>query len=117
MDGILGLWKLELQRMSMEIETTRHVDTGGPRPRGLENEYRYEIYRFSQGGTTLVARSYSDQPQAAHLLRIETPGKTTGLTVEDLSTPLCREAVSYLRDIGKQEIKWLNVRGYEALPY
>jgi hypothetical protein len=102
----------------MEIETTHHVDAGGTGAKGKYGyHYEYDLYRFSDGGTAVVARSYKDEPQAAHFLRIERNGKGESLNVEDLQHPLLLEALSYLKGIGKQKLSWLSGQagGYEPI--
>jgi hypothetical protein len=100
----------------MEIETTHHVDAS---PKNVDRShaffYEYDLFRFSAGGIAIVARSYTDQPQEAHFLRIERGGKSDRLEVEDLRRTLFVQAVLYLKGVGKDQLSWLTERGYEPL--
>jgi len=80
--------------------------------------YEYDVYKFSKGDIALVARSYADFPNEAHFLRIESRGIFHALKRTDLESPLCVEAVSYLRQEGKIRIEWLSEEeeGYSLLP-
>ena len=96
----------------MRVEITHSVDI----VRG--QRYAYDIFRFSDGSATLVARGYSDAPTEAHFLRIETGSSSAGITSADLARPLLKEAVTHLRSIGKTSLEWLNIEGsgYEPVP-
>ncbi len=103
----------------MQVERVRHVDCGEPDASGMyDYEYEYDIYRFSDAATCLVARSYTDTPAEVHFLSIEVAGKSRLLQPADLAHRLCGLAQAYLRREGKREIRWLSGRGdgYEPVP-
>lgn len=102
----------------MEIESTHHIDAGEKGADGrYDYYYEYDLYRFSDGATVIVARSYTDEPQETHFLRIERDGKPDLLKAEDLRQTLFVQSVHYLRGIGKQKLSWLSGRAgdYEPL--
>lgn len=102
----------------MEIETTHHVDAGDKQTDGRWGFfYEYDLYRFSDSAIAIVARSYKDDPQEAHFLRIERDGKSGPLKAEDLRHALFVQAASYLKGIGKDKLSWLSERagGYEPV--
>jgi hypothetical protein len=103
----------------MQVQTSHLVDASPQGADGLyDYHYEYDIIVFSNGGVSLVARSYTDAPHEAHFLRVECDSERRPLVEEDLKNALATEAVAYLRVQGKSEIKWLSGRdnGYEILP-
>lgn len=95
----------------MRVETTHFVDeVPGQR-------YEYDLFRFSDGSITVVARGYSSHPTEAHFLRIESATSHVGLTRVDLTRPLLQKAAAYLRSVGRTSLEWLNQdgSGYEPL--
>jgi hypothetical protein len=102
----------------VHVERTHHVDRIPPDlALPVLQRYEYDIFRFYEGDEVLVARSYSMDPSDAHFLRREFGPDHFGLTPRDTTTPLFLSAVSYLREIGMLQIRWLNFEGegYEAL--
>ena len=56
--------------LKVEIESTHHIDAGEKGADGrYDYYYEYDLYRFSDGATVIVARSYADEPQATCLAR------------------------------------------------
>ena len=103
----------------MQIERTHHVDASEPDVAGLyEYFYEYDMFRFSDGSNCIVARSYVDEPDEAHFLRVEIDGQRRSMTDADLADPLLLAAQSHLLSIGKVRLNWLSGRGngYEAVP-
>ena len=103
----------------MHIECTRHIDASEPDADGLyAYYYEYDVYRFSEDTLAFVARSYTDDPEEAHFLRMEVDGRPRSILTPDLSHPLFLEAQMYLRATGKIRLRWLSGRGdgYEPLP-
>lgn len=103
----------------MLVETSHHIDAGEQDADGLyDYYYEYDVYRFIDGEATLVARSYLDEPDAAHLLRIEEAGVGRLLAQADLARPLVSQALDHLRQLGKRKLSWLSGRGdtgYETI--
>ena len=102
----------------MDVATTHHVDSSEPDQNGrYAFRYEYDLYRFSEGELSLVARSYKHEMDETHFLRLEQSGKQRLLKDADLGLPLFAASVRYLRSIGKQKLQWLSGRGngYEAV--
>lgn len=85
----------------MEIAVTHHLDEGD----GFR--YEYDIYTFIEGDVRLIARAYVDTPDDAAFLRMEVGPTVHRLIEEDLRAGLGREAVAYLRGLGKRRIRYL----------
>ena len=102
----------------MQIAITHHVDASEPDAQGMYDYcYEYDVFRFAADGVTFVARSYVDEPEEAHFLRIEVDGSARRMTSDDLSRPLLRQAALHLQSIGKKSLTWLGGggAGYLAL--
>lgn len=103
----------------MRVERDRLIDASEPDEHGdYEYHYEYDIYRFIDGSECLVARSYTDEPDEAHFLRIEQNGHYRLMMDADLAHPLLIAALDYLRTEGKLHFRWLSGRGngYESVP-
>ncbi|MBK8478130.1 MAG: hypothetical protein IPL39_18035 [Opitutaceae bacterium] len=97
----------------MDIATTHHIDCSEKDAAGFcEYYYEYDIFRFSEGSFTLVARGYTDSPSEAHFLRIEREGVIERISEADLRTPLALAAADHLRSLGRRKIDWLGPVGY-----
>ncbi|MEO8670679.1 MAG: hypothetical protein ABI411_05140 [Tahibacter sp.] len=101
----------------MRVERTRQIDTSDPDENGLyEYTYEYDIYRFTDGTVSFVARSYTESPEDANFLHIEVDGKRRLLIDSDLKHPLLIAANAYLVRDGKSRLSWLRgVGGSEEL--
>jgi hypothetical protein len=100
----------------MRVESSHHIDSSEPDEAGLyEWRYEYDLIKFIEAELVLVARSYADSPEEAHLLRIEERNAVRGVTTADLSGPLAVQAIAYLRNIGKKSVNWLGSKGYVAV--
>jgi hypothetical protein len=99
---------------AMEIVKEHTIDCSERRGDGFYVfYYAFWIFKFCEGDTTFVARSYDDQ-QEAHFLRKENSGLSTLLTDLDLASPLFAKACDYLRRAeGKGAIAVLTTQGYE----
>ena len=96
----------------MQVHASHHVDAGTQAADGsYDFYYEYSIIKLSEGGKSLVARSYVDTPTEVHFLRLESGSARRALTAIDMSSTFCAKAVAYLRAIGKTEITWLSGRG------
>jgi hypothetical protein len=109
------------QGWDVRIARKHCVAKMGPNARGrYEFYYEYDLYEFSGRSETLHARSYVDEPNAAHLLGIERGGSRQLLVETDLRSPLAQIAFQYLRRMGKTELTWLDQRnqidGYSPVP-
>ena len=102
----------------MDVATTHHIDSSEPDALGrYEWRYEYDLYRFVDGETVLIARSYVDETDEAHFLRIESAGNHRMLSKDDLRLPLFIQSMRYLRNAGKIKLQWLSGRrnGYELI--
>jgi hypothetical protein len=60
----------------MKIEQDHQIDASEPDAAGMYDwYYEYDVYRYSEGERTLVARSYTDTSDEAHFLRYEVQAK------------------------------------------
>lgn len=103
----------------MEVEVTHHIDASERDAQGMyEYYYEYDIYRFTGGKMSCAARSYVDEPEAAHFLRISEGKRERFLRETDFQSPLLVAAIDYLRSAGKRKLNWLSGEhgGYTALP-
>ena len=97
----------------MHVEITHHIDCDKENADGLhEWHYEYDLFRFSEGTFTLVARSYTDTPEEAHFIRLEKEGQRVSLTETALQTPLAEEATRHLQSLRKAKVNWLSPTGY-----
>ena len=72
----------------MQVQCNHHIDASDPDANGdYEYYYEYDIFLFSEGELTLQART---------------------LEYKDLQRPLVQQAVDYLRNAGKTEVRWFN---------
>lgn len=102
----------------MHIVKSHHVDSSEPDSDGFcEWRYEYDLYRFSDGGTVLVARCYASEPGDVHLLRLEEGGALRPITRAALGRPLIREALAYLRRAGFNHVHALLENGYEQITF
>ena len=101
----------------MTLQKTHHIDASEPDEDGLyEYYYAYSIYRFMLKETTLVARSYDDEPNQAHFLsKSGLGGEVQMLEPADLESVLLLEACAHLRAEGKTHIAYLSNSGYIEL--
>lgn len=96
----------------MKTVITHHIDADEPDERGeCHYCYEYDVYGFSEGDVTLIARAYVDSADEAHFLSVELRGKRRLLRDADLRTPLFADAAAYLRAAGKTKLSWLSGRG------
>jgi hypothetical protein len=101
----------------MKVETSHHLDASEPDADGMyEWHYEFDLYRFSDGGVTFVARSYVEEPEQAHFINADVDGKARLITEHELAQPLFVAALAYLREIGKTRIELLGAKGYAPLP-
>jgi hypothetical protein len=82
------------------------VEFMGPDGGPYEFYYDYDVYRFEEGHTAVIARSYRDEPGVASFSGFEVAGTDRPLQRTDFHLPLVRTAVQHLRAIGKQELTW-----------
>ncbi|WFU90471.1 hypothetical protein QA644_31345 (plasmid) [Rhizobium sp. CC1099] len=101
----------------MTVEVSHHIDASEPDADGFcDYHYEYDVFEFTDGSVTFLARAYSDEPEkAAMMARIEGQDHHL-LTKRDLRHPLFLEAAAYLRAGGKTDLDWLDRRSRAYVP-
>ena len=93
----------------MKVEVSHHTDASEPDAQGFHDYcYEYDVFTFSDGSTSFLARSYRDEPQRASFVARCEDGRRHVLTGRDLRHPLFIEAAAYLRGVGKTDLTWLD---------
>jgi hypothetical protein len=101
----------------MTVEVSHHVDASEADADGFHDyHYEYEIYEFTDGVRTLLARAYSDEPEMAALMRWYTGKHSYWLKKRDLHHPLFLEAMAYLRMAGKSKLDWFDRKSGSYVP-
>ena len=97
----------------MEIVKTHHIDASEPDANGWHDYYyEYDIYAFSEGEVSYVARRYTDEPGQAHFLKMRTGRAWRLPQPSDFNTAMFAEATAYLRQEGVTQIQVLGKQGY-----
>ena len=81
--------------------------------------FSYDSFEFSDGTTTLLARSYRDDPEEVSYLGRRGPDGDGMLLDSDFPSALYQASRAYLISIGKTRIQILGPKGYrpESLEY
>ncbi len=85
----------------------RCIEFMGPEEGPYEFHYDYDVYRFEQGNTAVIVRSYRDEPDAASFSGLKVAGEDRPIEREDFNLPLVHIAVQHLRSIGKKDLTWI----------
>ena len=97
----------------MEVIKTHHVDASEPDANGLHDYYyEYDLYAFSEGDLSYVARRYCDEPGQARFLNKRTGQDWRLLEASDFNTAMFAEATACLRQEGAKQIQVLGKQGY-----
>lgn len=101
----------------MGVEVSHHIDASEPDVEGFyDYHYEYDVFEFTDGVVTFLARAYSDEPERAAMMT-RTEGKRYHLlTKRDLRHPLFLTAAAYLRTVGKSHLDWLDRRSGAYVP-
>ncbi|MGF6542169.1 hypothetical protein [Paraburkholderia youngii] len=103
----------------MEVIVSHHIDCGERDENGMyEYYYEYDIYEVGKGNVSYMARAYVDEPGDAHFLKMKGDGDHDWRTIteRDKDDSLFKEAVKYLRSIGKSNIRcFMGRAGYVDL--
>jgi len=91
----------------MKICKTHQVDKGDTQSGNYDFQYEYHLYEFSENGQKLIARSYLDETQEAHLIRLERDGDYIPCH-QVLNDDLVIKAVEHLRGDGNSLINYLD---------
>jgi hypothetical protein len=107
-------------KMRMRVSIDRHVDASDTDADGMHDwHYEYDVYRFSQGWRSFVARAYTEEPGKAAFLSREV--KVFGfyrhrlLGSADLTSSLFVAAVAHLRALGVTSFDRLTNTGYVSI--
>ena len=107
--------------MHMRVSIDHHVDASDLDADGFHDwHYEYDVYRFSQGWRSFVARAYTDEPGKVAFLSCEV--KVFGfsrhrlLNFADLGSSLFVAAVAHLRGLGMTSFDRLTeANGYVSI--
>ncbi len=101
----------------MNVSVSHHIDASDPDADGnYEYFYEYDIYRFSDGHRTLIARAYTDDSEKAAFLNFVEGGRSVFIDQSEQNYPLLVEAARYLAACGKKSFTRLTeLNGYIAL--
>ena len=107
--------------VALSVRQTHCIDSLGPDGNGFyEYYYEYDIYEIESDSVLVCARSYVEEPQAAHLLGLVENGTRRLLVENDFSRPQVLAALEYLDSRGKIDLTWLdeanNYDGYTPVP-
>ncbi|RCS22118.1 hypothetical protein DUT91_19130 [Phyllobacterium salinisoli] len=120
----VALWRtrsvlgLSVPSWPLTVEVSHHIDASGPDPEGFHDyHYEYDVFEFTDGFATLLARAYSDEPEKAALMVWSKGPNNHLLAKRDLHHPLFIQAAAYLRKTGKSRLDWRdrNSRAYVPL--
>ncbi len=102
----------------MQVTVTHHIDSSEPDESGMyDYYYEYDIFDFHEDGIRYAARSYTDDPLEVHFTSIKRADKSEWelLSKSDMSTSIFERAVSYLKENGKINIRFLGEGGYQDI--
>jgi len=105
----------------MRVSIDHHIDASDTDADGMHDwHYEYDVYRFSQGWKSFVARAYTDEPGKVAFLSCEV--KVLGfyrhrlLNAADLKSSLFGDAVAHLRGLGMTSFDRLTkANGYVSI--
>lgn len=98
------------------MERYHHIDAGTQDKDGFyDYYYEYDMYYFTEGTLSLVARCYTDDAERADFMGIEFDGYDRALEPDDRSLPLVSAALAQLQADGKTKFFTLNRKGYEPI--
>lgn len=107
-------------KMRIRVSIDRHVDASVIDAEGMHDwHYEYDVYRFSRGWRSFVARGYTDEPGKIAFLSCEV--KVFGfyrhrlLSSADLKSSLFGAAVAHLQGLGMTSFDRLTNTGYVSI--
>ena len=96
----------------IRIRAEHIVDQQAPtKPGDCGYHYDFVVYRFSQPGWELLARSYADTAERVSFLNLTVDGVVRPLTESDLREALVQRVAKHLRSLGKREFSWFDRSG------
>lgn len=95
--------------IGMRVSVDHHVDASDTDADGFHDwYYEYDVYWFSRGGRSFVARAHIDEPGKIAFLSCELTilgfRRHRLLKAADLRSPLFKAAIAHLRDLGMTSI-------------
>ncbi|PBQ20647.1 hypothetical protein CCL09_02565 [Pseudomonas congelans] len=101
---------------SILMERYHHIDASEQDKDGLyDYYYEYDMYYFTEGTLSLVARCYTDDADRADFMGIEFDGYDRALEPDDRSLPLVSAALAQLKADGKTTFFTFTGKGYEPI--
>lgn len=100
----------------MEVDISHKIDASEKDKNGkYDYYYEYDIYTFKNKNITIIARSYTTEPEEIHFLSAIQNEKRRPISQTDLELPLFNEILEYLKSTNKKKINWLSSSGYVAV--
>lgn len=101
---------------SILMERYHHIDASEQDKDGFyDYYYEYNMYYFTEGTLSLVARCYTDDADEANFMGIEFDGYDRALEPDDRSLPLVSAALAQLTADGKTKFFTFTGKGYEPI--
>ncbi|WP_439858544.1 hypothetical protein [Pseudomonas syringae] len=101
---------------SILMERYHHIDASEQDKDGLyDYYYEYDMYYFTEGTLSLVARCYTDDADEANFMGIEFDGYDRALEPDDRSLPLVNAALAQLKADGKTKFFTFTGKGYQPV--
>jgi hypothetical protein len=107
-------------KMRIRVSIDHHVDASDIDAEGMHDwHYEYDVYRFSRGWRSFVARGYMDEPGKIAFLscEVEVFGfyRHRLLSSADLKSSLFGAAVAHLQGLGMTSFDRLTKAGYVSI--
>ncbi|WP_440091664.1 hypothetical protein ACTACL_14780 [Pseudomonas syringae] len=101
---------------AIRMERYHHIDASEQDKDGFyDYYYEYDMYYFTEGTLSLVARCYTDDADEANFMGIEFDGYDRALESDDRSLPLVSAALAQLKADGKTKFFTFTGKGYEPV--
>ncbi|WP_183141435.1 hypothetical protein [Pseudomonas syringae group genomosp. 3] len=101
---------------AIRMERYHHIDASEQDKEGFyDYYYEYDMYYFTEGTLSLVARCYTDDADEVNFMGIEFDGYDRSLESDDQSLPLVSAALAQLKADGKTKFFTFTGKGYEPV--
>ncbi|GKQ48546.1 hypothetical protein [Pseudomonas syringae] len=101
---------------AIRMERYHHIDASEQDKDGFyDYYYECDMYYFTEGTLSLVARCYTDDADEANFMGIEFDGYDRSLESDDQSLPLVSAALAQLKADGKTKFFTFTGKGYESV--
>ena len=91
----------------INISKTHQIDKGEEESEKYDFQYEYDLYEFTENDQKVVARSYTEEVNEAHLIRLERDGEYIPCH-QVINDDLVLKAVAHLRSEGNSVINYLD---------